>query len=193
MNWKKASENWEKFIQTYNLDVEINDRNYFHGKQKIFQAKETYNDYNIFYENKLNKSNYSGASYNFGHKIMVIVPIKPNNHLKLKIKKSSFWKRLNKRNKDLSIITNKNEIKNLLPLNEIRDLLKNFSDLKISIESYNRYQNPYINFGQKVIQLESKRYPTELKQHELSRTIIIKILDELKNRKLINACTEQDA
>ena len=135
MNWKKASENWEKFIQTYNLDVEINDRNYFHGKQNIFQAKETYNDYNIFYENKLNKSNYSGASYNFGHKIMVIVPIKSNNHLKLKIKKSSFWKRLNKRNKDLSIITNKNEIKNLLPLNEIRDLLKNFSDLKISIES----------------------------------------------------------
>ncbi len=190
MNWKKISENWEKFTQMNNLEVEKDDRNYLYGKQEIYQAKENFNGFEIFYENKLNKSTEYGSSFNLGHKMMLVVPIEPNQKLEVKINRNSFWNRFTKRNQNLRIITNGAETKNLFPITEIENLMKSLPDLEISIKSFNFKQNPNIQYGQKVVSIESKHCPTELNELELSRIIMTKILTELLNKNIVKASSQ---
>ncbi len=190
MNWKKISEIWEKFTEMNHLKVDKNARNYFLGKQEIYKAKENFNDFEIFYENRFNKSTDYGASFNLGHKMMILVPVELIQELEIKIKRNSFWNRLVKQNQNLSIITNGAETKVLLPLIEIENLIKCLPDLEISIKSFNLKQNPNVQFGKKVLVMESKYYPTELEELQLSRNIIIKILTELQNRNLLKASSQ---
>lgn len=190
MNWKNISENWQKFTDMHHLIVEKNERNYFYGKQNICQAKEKFNDFEIFYEYKFNKSANYGSSFNLGHKMMIVIPVELTQNGGLKMRRNSLWNRWIKRKTNININAHRMEVKGLLPLADIENLMKTLTDLEISIESFNRYQNPNIKFGQKVVLMESKYHPTELKQFELSRTITIALLEELIFRKIIKASTQ---
>jgi hypothetical protein len=190
VNWKKTSENWEKFTELNNLIVEKSDRNYFYGKQEISKAKEYFNNFEIFYEYRFNKSATYGSAFRIGHKMTIIAPIELNQNLEMKVKRNSLWNRLTKRNQNISISPHGTETKDLLPLPEIEKLMIYHPDLEISIKDFNRHQNPNVQFGQKVILMESKYHPTELNQLELTRTIMTKFLAELKDRNLIKASTQ---
>ena len=187
MNWKKLAENWRMFTELNKLSAEKEDINYFYGKKNVHRAKEFFEGFEIFYETILNKSSEYGASFNIGNSLTILSPIELKENIELTVKRNSFWNRLTKNKEQLNIASNSSEIKELLPVADIKNLSRSFSDLKISIKNFDKHQHPIISFGQNVIILESKNHPTDVEQLQLARSILVEILIKLREKKLISS------
>ena len=185
MNWNKIAENWKMFTELNKLSAVKQDINYFYGKKDVHCAKESFEGFEIFYESVINKSSEYGSSFNIGNSLIILSPIELIENVELTIKRNSFWNRLTKNNEQLSVTSNSSKIEEVLPVVDIKNLSYSFSDLKISIKKFDKHQHPNISFGQNVIILESKNHPTTVEQLQLSRSILVKILIKLREKKLI--------
>ena len=187
MNWKTIDENWYKFTQDNQIELEKSSRPYFYGTLANYKGREYFEGFKIVYENKLNKSAEVGSSYGIGHKIILYGIIANEKDLKLKITRKSFWNRLVSRSDSLNIKSNSANIERKLHMHQIEQLMRIFPDLKIEIKRFDEYQNEEISMGQPLLRIVSKHQPLELKHLNLLRELLLSILTILKKHDYIDS------
>ncbi|QCK15645.1 hypothetical protein [Mangrovivirga cuniculi] len=187
MNWKKIHENWNLFVRKYNLKDESKENNYFYGKQELYRASEVFEGFNIYYENKFNKSAEIGSSFRVGNRLAIVSPIEASHKWTLKVEKNSLWKRLFNSSDKSKIEFSDPEIKEYLPLEEIKNIATFFPDLRLSVKEFNKHQNQYIKYGQNVFMIQTKYQPKELEYLTKPREVMISVLQKLKENEFINS------
>ncbi|MBD8487690.1 hypothetical protein IFO69_02905 [Echinicola sp. CAU 1574] len=185
MNWKKISENWKTFTLENGLKDNSKENNYFYGKQEIYQAKEDFQGFRIFYKNKFNKSAEATAFAHKANSFSITTPVSTDSTWTLKIRTTSFWKRLFSSTEKLKIDTNLGNFENLIPLESIESLTKDFPDLEIRVSEYGRLQNEEISPDTKVMEISTGVQPEDINQIDRARTLMHRILENLnKNGKI---------
>lgn len=174
MNWRAVEENWMNFIEEFNLQSERLKKNYIHGYQDIYRATEYFHKFEIFYENKINKSSNYGSL--FGHSMLIYTPIHSNPQIKISISKTHLWRWFLFKEKKIQIKREGDKVENLLPLNDIEELFKTFPNSNLSINVFDKHGNKGIKIGQEVLQIKINDQPKKLEQLKLIRYIMVKIL-----------------
>jgi len=185
VNWKRVSENWKTFIAENGLKDGSEENHYFYGKQEIYQAQEDFQGFRIFYKNKFNKSATASAFANKANSFSITTPVSTDPSWTLTIRTTSFLKRLFSSTEKLKIETSLENFENLIPLESIESLTKDFPDLEIRISKYGRMQNEEIPPDTEVIEIWTGVQPEDLNQLNRARTLMHSILENLnKNEKI---------
>ena len=171
MNWKEIDTNWKAFVKINNLTFTPSGSNYFYGKLNIYRAFEKFQKFNIYYENKFNKSA-ANTIANTGNRMTVISPINTDQNFRLTVTKESLWNKIFKSNQRLKIETSETSIKNSLPLDEIQELITVFPDFVLSVRKYEKHQNEQIAFDETVLIINSKYQPEKIEHLQAYRKIM---------------------
>ncbi|WP_226390665.1 hypothetical protein [Penaeicola halotolerans] len=180
MNWREIEENWKTFVDRFQLEDLSSQRHYFHGKLEVYTAKEAFSGFDIFYENRFNKSADLGASIGIGSSFSIISPISLSKEILIKIKPKAVWKKFFGQKHQLEFKLSDNALKHCLPISYLEELSIAFPDLEISIEKYGRYNHYSITYDSIVLMLSSKYQPKSLQVLEKSREVFTTILQKLE-------------
>jgi hypothetical protein len=185
MNWKKISENWKGFTAENGLKDISEENHYFYGKMEIYQAQEDFQGFRIFYKNKFNKSATPTAFAHKANSFTITTPVSTDFTWTLKIRTTSFWRRLFNSAEKLKVETSLDKFESLIPLNSIESLTKEFPDLEIRVSKYGRMQNEEILPDTEVLEILTGVQPKDLNQLNETRMLMHTILENLDGNKKI--------